>query len=302
MTFDNREAYRLLYLIRRTEEEIVARYHRDKKMRCPTHLSIGQEAAAVGVMMALQPDDHMYSTHRCHAHYLAKGGDLAAMIAELHGKATGCAGGWGGSMHLADESVGFMGAMPVVGDSVSTAIGSAMAFKLDGTDRMAIAYFGDSTVETGQFWEAANFAALHRLPIMFVCENNLYATATHIDQRQPATPIYERVTPFMPSYWVDDNDLEAVFLAAKNCRATAPALLEISTYRYRAHVGPDQDWDLGFREKEEVLQHMTNDTVLAIRDKLSDADAKTIEQEINSRVLAAFEDALSAPWPEPIQR
>ena len=205
-------------------------------------------------------------------------------------------------MHLIDESVGFMGAMPVVGDYVSMAIGSAIAFKLDGSQRMAIAFFGDSTVETGQFWEAANFAALHRLPIMFVCENNQYATATHIDKRQPAGPIHERVSTFMPSYWVEDHELEKVFLAAENCRATAPALLEISTYRFRAHVGPDQDWGLGFRDKEEVLQHMANDTVLAARKKLSDADADGIEQEINSRVLAAFEDALSAPWPEAIKR
>ena len=116
MGFDYTEAYRLMYLIRCTEEEIASRYQEFEKMRCPTHLSIGQESAAVGVMMALRPDDHVYSTHRCHAHYLAKGGDLGAMIAELHGKATGCAGGWGGSMHLIDESVGFMGAMPVVGD------------------------------------------------------------------------------------------------------------------------------------------------------------------------------------------
>ena len=128
--------------------------------------------------------------------YLAKGGDLNAMIAELHGKATGCTGGLGGSMHLVDESAGFMGAAPVVGDAVSMAIGSALGFKMDGSGRVAVAFFGDSAVETGQFWEAANFAALHRLPVMLICENNLYATATPMAQRQPATPIHQRVSVY----------------------------------------------------------------------------------------------------------
>ena len=215
MSFDYQKAYQLMHLIRCTEEEIAEQYQKFEKMRCPTHLSIGQESAAVGVMMALEKDDHVYSTHRSHAHYLAKGGDIDAMIAELHGKATGCTGGWGGSMHLVDESVGFMGAMPIVGDYVSLAIGSAMAFKLDGSGRMAVAFFGDSTVETGQFWEAVNFAALHRLPVMFICENNQYATATHISQRQPATPISERVRPFMWSIGVDDDNMPEIWSAAK---------------------------------------------------------------------------------------
>ena len=190
LDFDYFEAYRLMYLIRCTEETIIERYHRDQLMRCPTHLSIGQESATVGAMMALNLNDHVYSCHRSHAHYLAKGGDLNAMISELHGKATGCAGGWGGSMHLCDESVGFMGATPVVGDGISMAVGSALAFKLDGSSNVAVTYFGDSAVETGQFWEAANFSALHKLPVLFICENNGYATATPISERQPPTPIY----------------------------------------------------------------------------------------------------------------
>ena len=126
MSFDYLRAYRLMYLIRHTEEEIVARYQLDEKMRCPTHLSLGQEASTVGAAMALRPNDRVYASHRCHAPYLAKGGSLDAMIAELHGKATGCTGGWGGSQHLSDESAGFMGAIPVVGDCVSLALGSAL--------------------------------------------------------------------------------------------------------------------------------------------------------------------------------
>ena len=147
-SLDLLEAYRRMYLIRHVEEEIV-RHYPEGKMRTPVHLSIGQESAAVGVMMALQPDDHVYSTHRCHAHYLAKGGDLDAMIAEFYGKATGCAGGWGGSMHLIDEKVGFMGTSAIVGSSIALAVGSALAFKLSGSGQVAVAFFGDAALETG---------------------------------------------------------------------------------------------------------------------------------------------------------
>lgn len=286
-----------MHLIRRTEEEIVERYHRDEKMRCPTHLSIGQESAAVGVMMALDPEDHIYSTHRSHAHYLAKGGDLNAMIAELHGKSTGCTGGWGGSMHLVDEAVGMMGAMPVVGDYISMAIGSAIAFKLDGTGRVAVAFFGDSAVETGQFWEAANYASLHRLPIMFVCENNFYATSTHISQRQPPSPIFERVKGFMWSQQVNDENIEETWGAAKQCRDEHPGFLEVVTYRYREHVGPNYDWDLGYRSEAEVIEHMDQDPLPRVRSKLSEETATKIEDESNRKVAAAFYAADVAPWP-----
>ena len=302
MSFDYIQAYHLMYLIRCTEEEIVERYHRDEKMRCPTHLSIGQEGASVGVTMALRSDDHVYSSHRSHGPYLAKGGNLEAMIAELHGKETGCTGGWGGSMHLADESVGLMGASPTVGDCISLAVGSAMAFKLDGTSRVAVAFFGDAAVETGQFWEAVNFAALKRLPIMFICENNLYATATHISQRQPPGPIYDRVKGFMWSCRVEDEDVEAVYRAAQSCRNAQPGFLEIGTYRYREHVGPNYDWDMGYRTEEEVLAHVARDPLHAIRRKLSEKDVSTIEDEIKKCVVTAFDRAIAAPWPERIQR
>ena len=290
-----------MYLVRRTEEEIAERYQRDQLMKCPTHLSIGQEAATVGVMMALRSDDHVYSCHRSHAHYLAKGGDLVAMIGELHGKATGCAGGWGGSMHLTDESVGFMGASPVVGDGISLAVGSAMAFKLEDNQRVAVAFFGDAALETGQFWEAANFSALHQLPVLFVCENNLYATATHISQRQPPTPIHERVKGFMWSTLVDDNDVADVHKAAEACRNAHPGFLEISTYRYREHVGPNYDWDEGFRTKQEVLSHMERDPLEFVKGKLDSGQVLMIEREIQQRVQHAFEEAIAAPWPKEFQ-
>ena len=301
MSFDYLEAYRIMYLIRRTEEEIVARYHRDEKMRCPTHLSIGQEGSAAGLAMALRTDDRVYAYHRCHAHYLAKGGDINAMIGELHGKASGCTGGWGGSMHLEDDSVCFTEASTAVGDCISLAVGAALAFKLDGNDRVAVACSGDSTVETGQFWESVNFAALHRLPIMFVSENNTYSTATPIHQRQPDTPIHERLKAFMWSAHADDVDVESVYRAAEECRNARPGFLEISTYRYREHVGPNYDWDLGYRTKEEVMERMARDPLGIVRSHVSEEDAVIVEEEIKERVLAAFEHAEAAPWPEDVR-
>ena len=298
MSFDYEEAYRLMYLIRRTEEEIVERYARDQQMRCPTHLSIGQEGAAVGIIMAIQPDDQIYAGHRSHAHYLAKGGDVSAMIAELHGKATGSTGGWGGSMHLEDSAVNFTEACTAVGNCVSLGIGAAMAFKRDGSGRIAVVCSGDATVETGQFWEGVNFAALHQLPIMFVCENNNYSTATHIDERQPSTPIFERVKPFMWSQQVNDEDVESVYRAAEECRKSLPGFLEISTYRFREHVGPEYDWDLGYRSKDEVLDRMSRDSVKTVRGKLKEEEATEIERTTTQKVLDAFEFALASPWPE----
>lgn len=298
MSFDYEQAYNMLYLIRRTEEEIVTRYHRDSLMRCPTHLSIGQEASAVGVTMALQPQDRVWAYHRCHAHYLAKGGDLDAMIAELYGKATGCAGGWGGSMHLADESVGFTEGSTAVGNCTSIATGAAFASKLEGNGRVVACFFGDATVETGQFWESVNFAALNKLPIMFICENNLYSTATPLEQRQPPSPIYSRLKEFMWSEQVKDENIEDIRDAALKCREAGPGFLEVSTYRFLAHVGPNYDWDLGYRTEAEVRDKMAQDPLGKVRAKLDEPLAIGIEKSITERVLLAFERAEDAPWPE----
>ena len=294
-------AYESMFLIRRIEEEIASRYH-EEKMRCPTHLSIGQEAAAVGVILAVQPSDHIFSTHRSHAHYLAKGGNLDALIAELYGKTTGCAAGWGGSMHLVDESAGFMGTSAIVGSSIAIATGAAMGFKLDHSSQASIAFFGDAAVETGVFWESVNFAALHSLPILWVCENNGYSTATPIRARQPDTPLTSRVAGFGVSVSrADDVSFEDLFEKAVIARGQLPAFLEVTSYRYLEHVGPNPDWDVGYRTKEEVERHMEEDPVKALRQRLVDqkldSRVEAIEQAIEDRVLAAFTKAEAAPWP-----
>jgi len=290
-----------MFLIRYTEETIVERYHRDQLMRCPTHLSVGQEAAAVGVMMALEPSDRVWAYHRCHAHYLAKGGNLDAMIAELHGKATGCAGGWGGSMHLADTSVGFTEGSTAVGNGISLAIGTALTCKLEANGNVVATFFGDAAVETGQFWESVNFATLHHLPIMFICENNGYSTATHISERQPSNPIVDRLKGFMWSKQVDDKDIQSVWKAAQKCRNAGPGFLEVNTYRYLEHAGPNYDWDLGYRTEKEVMERMAQDTLPQVRLKLDESVANEIEESVRNRVVSAFDLAQEAPWPEGIK-
>ena len=255
MTFDQDRANRLLYLCRRTDEEIAVRYGGFgadyNPMQTPVHLSIGQEGAAVGVIMALPEGSHVFASHRNHAAYLAKGSDLDAMIAELYGRATGCCGGRGGSMHLVDEAVGFMGGFPIVGDAISLATGSALAAKLDGSDRTTAVFFGDAAVESGQLWESMNFAMLHGLRLLYVCENNGLATQTPISQRQPPSSIRYRVGRAVNlTHLADGSDVAVVYTRTGELLENLPAFLEVSVYRWKEHVGPGDDWDLGYRKRE----------------------------------------------------
>ena len=173
-----------MFRIRLVEEAIANRYG-EEKMRCPVHLAIGQEAIAVGVCKNLTNEDLVLSTHRAHAHFLAKGGSLRSMIAEIYGKVTGCSKGMGGSMHLIDKSVGFMGSTAIVGNTIPVAVGLALAFKIKRSPSISCAFFGDGAVEEGAFYESVNFAVLHKLPMLFICENNLYSVYSGLDVRQP---------------------------------------------------------------------------------------------------------------------
>ena len=178
------ELLRSMTRIRMVEEEIARRY-KEQQMRCPVHLSVGQEAAAVGVCAALIQSDWVFSGHRNHAHYMAKGGNLRAMISEIYGKASGCCGGRGGSMHLTDLKAGFIGATPIVGSTVPIATGAALTAQSEGKGRAVVVFLGDGAMETGVVNESLNFAAVRRLPILFVCENNLYSVYSPLDVRQP---------------------------------------------------------------------------------------------------------------------
>src|SRR2546421_9627 len=199
--------YRKLRLIRRAEEEIARAYPSDK-IKSPVHLSIGQESVSVGVCAALRPCDIVYGTYRGHALYLARGGDLRAMIAELYGRATGCTGGKGGSMHLIAPECGMMGTSAVVGTTIANAVGHAYAQRYRRQDGIVASFFGDGATEEGVFAESLNFAVLKRLPVLFVCENNQYAIHTHQSRRQGTPAICERARAHgMPAEQLDGNDL-----------------------------------------------------------------------------------------------
>lgn len=241
--------------IRLYEEELRRRYDPDPataRIKCPTHFSIGQELCAAVVCHHLSPEDRVFASHRNHHWYLAKGGDMEAMTAELYGRPEGCCGGRGGSMHLADRKVHFWSG-PILGDSISLAVGSALAAKMSKEKRVTVAAFGDAVLETGQFWEALNFASLHRLRLLFVCENNSYATQTYIGQRQPThrSP-WRRVRPFLKSALASDQRLQAFEKTVRHALGNLPFFLDVHTYRFLEHVGPNRDDELGYRPKEEV--------------------------------------------------
>ena len=297
--------------VRIVEEEIAARYP-EQEMRCPTHLCVGQESPAVGVCAALERRDQVLSAHRSHGHYLAKGGDLDAMIAELYGRATGCSGGKGGSMHLIDLDAGFLGAVPIVSSTVPIAVGVALAAKLRGLDRVAVVFLGDAAVEEGVTHESLSFAALEALPVLFVCENNLYSVQTPLSARQPAgREIHELARAHtVEAHRVAGDDVRDVHRLARAAVARAragggPTFLEIDTYRYLEHVGPYEDHDLGYRTAEEVERWRARDPIafleraLVEEGALDAAEVAATRAELKARVELAFERAIAAPMPDP---
>jgi len=292
--------------IRMVEEEIARRYP-EQQMRCPVHLSIGQEAPAAAFGLALRVDDQALSTHRSHAHYLGKGGDLNAMIAELYGKASGCCGGRGGSMHLSDASAGFMASTAIVGNSIPLGVGMALAQQLQGSSAISCVFFGDGATEEGVFYESANFAALKQLPVLFACENNLYSVYSPLSKRQPASRSLCRVAEALgiPAVQVDGNDALAVLEAANSAIASVraghgPMFIECMTYRWREHCGPNFDDELGYRPAGELAAWQQLDPLprLAERLRLSDARIAECTAEISAEIAQAFTLALAAPFPD----
>jgi pyruvate dehydrogenase E1 component alpha subunit len=294
----------------RTVEQTIADLYPEGEMRTPTHFSIGQEAAAVGVCAALRRDDVVYSGHRCHAHYLAKGGDLPGMVAELYGRDAGCARGRGGSVHLNDRDAGLVASSAILGQTMATAVGSALAFAMDRLDRVAVTFFGDGTVEEGIFHESLNFAVVKRLPVLFVCENNGYSTHTRLEVRQPVSvPIHTRAGSYgMTSARVDGNDVFAVFAAARDAverlrRGEGPSFLECMTYRWREHVGPLWDYDKGYRTKTEVDEWIARCPIKRATERLvaeglcSMEEVERVERECRDEVNRAVAAAKAAPFP-----
>ncbi|MBI1918313.1 MAG: thiamine pyrophosphate-dependent dehydrogenase E1 component subunit alpha [Planctomycetes bacterium] len=293
--------YRLLYRIRRVEEEIARVYPTDR-IRSPVHLSIGQEAVSVGVCEALEPRDVVFGTYRGHALYLARGGDLRRMIAELYGKATGCTKGKGGSMHLIAPERGVMGMSAVVGTTIANAAGYAYALKFRREPAIIASFFGDGATEEGVFAETLNFAVLKRLPILFVCENNQYAIHTHQSRRQGTPAICQRARAFgMPAEQVD-GDLTGLIQRAREVVAEVragggPAFLEVMTYRWREHVGPGFDYHLGFRDEGEAAPWIVADPVARLAAELRPTERARIESEVAEEIADAFAFAEASPFP-----
>lgn len=306
------EIFKKLLFIRLVEESIAENYS-DHEMRCPVHLSIGQEAVAVGVCEALRKSDPVFSTHRCHAHYLAKGGDLQRMVAEIYGKAAGCCGGRGGSMHLTDPDVGMIVSVPIVASCIPLAVGSALCSKLDHTQDVSVAFLGDGSLEEGVFHESANFASLNKLPVIFVCENNQYSVYTNLSARQPPRPIKALADAHgMKCFSADGNDVEAVhekmLQAVQMVRSgNGPVFLIFDTYRSREHCGPNFDNHLEYRDASEIAVWDKNDPLVRLKIKLFDQgwltenSVSSMTTELQSEISAAIQFAKSAPLPHPDQ-
>ena len=276
----------------RLVEESIANKYSEQKMRCPTHLSIGQEAIAVGVCANLTSQDQVLSTHRAHAHYLAKGGCLNSMMAEIYGKASGCSKGMGGSMHLIDTSVGFMGSTAIVGNTIPVAVGLALEKKLTRKKSIACVFFGDGATEEGAFYESVNFAIIHSLPILFICENNLYSVYSGLEVRQPVgRKIYKMVRAMgISAQHANGNDVEEVARKVKDAKTMilksgGPQFLEFDTYRWREHCGPNFDNNIGYREESEFLKWKKKDPLKNFysenSQKYIDRKIDTISQEID---------------------
>jgi pyruvate dehydrogenase E1 component alpha subunit len=296
--------------IRGVEEAIAARY-REGRMRCPTHLCVGQEAVSAGVGLALRRDDFAVSTHRAHGHYLAKGGDLGRMLAEIHGRKTGCSAGKGGSMHLVDRSVGFMGSTAIVGNTVPVGVGLGLSIQLHGTDQVSCVFLGDAAVEEGVFFESVNFAVLRRLPVLFVCENNLYSVYSPLRVRQPAGRAIAAMVAGLgiDTGTGDGNDALQVHAMADEAiarirRDQAPLFLEFATYRWREHCGPDFDNDIGYRTVGEYEAWRARDPITLLgatlreRGLLADDGLRRMEQDVQAEVDTAFAFAEGSPFPD----
>ena len=310
-------------LVIRFAEEKIAEQVVAKKIVCPCHLAIGQEAVAVGVATHLRQTDRGFGTHRSHSHFLACGGDPFELFAEVLGRAPGCSKGMGGSMHLYAEKNGFKGSVPIVAGTVSLGVGAALAAKMDGAIEtktnigapskgydVGISYFGDGAVEEGTVHESMNMASYFKLPMLFVCENNLFSSHLHINLRQPA----DATARFAQAHQmnvevVDGNDVVAVSKAAERLlnaarNGEAAGYLEGVTYRWRGHVGPSEDLDVGLKRVDDLKAWKQRDPVRRLYESLRTAGAISedgfllMQKEIRSEMDDAWDRAERSPWPE----
>lgn len=305
-----RSLYTTMLRLRRFEEKVAELLCAQPEIICPVHLYLGEEAIAVGVCANLRRDDYVFSTHRSHGHYLAKGGNMKTLIAELYGKATGCSKGRGGSMHLASPDIGLPGSLAIVAGSIPIAAGAALAFSIQGREAVSVSFFGDGAVDEGVWYESLNFASLKKLPVVFVCENNLYSTHMPISACLADTNIYKKAEAFnMPGIRIDGNNIIEVFKTAKKAiqdarNGNGPTLIECMTYRWRGHVGPSDDLDKGLRSKEELDSWMNRCPIKALEEFLlehnilSEPEKIQICGGIDKEIEEAVTFAKESPFPD----
>lgn len=300
---------RLMILIRSAEEKIadgVINQH----IKCPCHLGIGQEGIAVGLASQLRSSDRVFGAHRSHTHFLSLGGSVYQLFAETLGKKTGCSLGMGGSMHLIDKSIGFHGSVPIVGATVPIATGAALAALKDNNGDVAVSYFGDGAIEEGAVQESLNLASVMKLPIVFVCENNLFSSHLHINLRQAgnSTARYAKAH-CMEHAVVDGNDIELMNSTAKEavdfCRdRKGPFFIEAVTYRWRGHVGPSEDIDVGVKRKDDLALWKKRDPIRRLVDALKASNLLTdnalsaINESVKTEIEDAWAKAMNDPYPE----
>ena len=305
-----RALYMTMLRIRKLEEKVAGLLQHESEIVCPVHLYTGEEAIATGVCANLRKDDYVFSTHRSHGHYIAKGGDIKALMAELYGKADGCSRGRGGSMHLASPDIGLPGSSAIVAGAIPLAVGAALAFSIQRKDAVSIAFFGDGAVNEGVWYESLNFASLKKLPVIFVCENNLYSTHMPISACLADTNIYKKAEIFnLPGIRIDGNNMIEVYKVAKKAIEDArdgkgPTLIECMTYRWRGHVGPSDDLDKGLRSKEELDYWMNKCPIKALEELLlnhgiiSESEKSRIYGGIEKEIEEAVAFAKESPYPD----
>lgn len=289
-----------LQLIRSVELLISEKYD-TQIFRCPVHLSIGQEAIAVGVSINLQLEDKVVSTHRSHAHYIAKGGDLFSMLSELIGSPLGCCKGRGGSMHIFDKSVGFMASVPIVGSSLPIAVGIALAEKQLNSENIVVAYVGDAALETGAFYESLNLAALKNLPILIVLEDNGYSTYSNKEVRWPDNKnVRVTIEGMGINYYsgsgddVDEINTQ-ISEVIHNVRNNKPSLVHLDTFRRYEHCGPSLDDNLGYRKSEEITSYIKRDPIEILGNKMINLEiiSKTLLEDLANKVNCYVEDTFT---------
>jgi TPP-dependent pyruvate/acetoin dehydrogenase alpha subunit len=300
------DLWKKMYFLRAVEMRVAREYPKGE-MRCPTHLSVGQELTPALLSFFLTHDDYAVSTHRGHVHYLSKGGCLQKMIAELFGRVTGCSKGFGGSMHLADAKVRFMGTSAIVGNSIPVGAGLALKQKIASEEGITVVYFGDGATEEGVFYETLNFCAVRCLPVLFVCENNLYSVYSGLKDRRPDSVALHSLVAGMgvQSHYCEAGDIQGahgalckIFSKMRDPQTCAPVFLEIDTYRFLEHCGPSNDDDLGYRSKAEVSEFRAIDPLDRLSKTIDMTDELAIyKAEVERELEQAFEFARSSDYP-----